>query len=52
MLIEWATQAFNDQRVGFSPILLLLGGGLALMFTLKPTTGERGTLAAAGPGGH
>jgi UMF1 family MFS transporter len=52
MLIEWATQTFNDQRVGFSPILLLLGGGLALMFTLKPTTGERGSLAASGPGGH
>ena len=43
-MIEWATQTFNDQRVGFSPILLLLAGGLALMFTLKPTTGAKGRL--------
>ncbi|MEY2757841.1 MAG: hypothetical protein RIR33_1619 [Pseudomonadota bacterium] len=45
MLIEWATRTFNDQRIGFSPILLLLAAGLALMFTLKPTTGARGELA-------
>jgi UMF1 family MFS transporter len=44
MMIEWATETFNDQRIGFSPILLLLAGGLALMFTLKPTTGAKGRL--------
>jgi hypothetical protein len=33
-------------------VLLLLAIGLGLMFLLKPTTGDRGTLAAAGPGGH
>jgi MFS transporter, UMF1 family len=51
-LTSWATRAFNDQRIGFSPVLLLLAIGLGLMFLLKPTTGDRGTLAAAGPGGH
>jgi len=45
LLTGWATRTFNDQRIGFSPVLLLLAIGLALMFTLKPTTGERGTLA-------
>ena len=48
-MIEWATQTFNDQRIGFSPILLLLAGGLALMFTLKPTTGAKGRLEFEAP---
>jgi UMF1 family MFS transporter len=49
MLIEWATRTFNDQRIGFSPILLLLAVGLALMFTLKPETGGKGRLEYTGP---
>jgi len=49
MMIEWATRTFNDQRIGFSPILLLLAAGLALMFTLKPETGAKGRLAVEGP---
>lgn len=40
-MIEWATRTFNDQRIGFSPILLLLAAGLGLMFTLKKTTAPR-----------
>ena len=39
MLIEWATRTFNDQRIGFSPVLLLLAIGLGLMFLVKPSTG-------------
>ncbi len=49
MLIEWSTRTFQDQRVGFSPILLLLAVGLGLMFTLKPTTGAKGSLEYTGP---
>ena len=44
-LTGWATRTFNDQRIGFSPVLLLLAVGLGLMFLLKPETGEKGTLA-------
>ncbi len=44
MLTEWATRTFNDQRIGFSPVLLLLFIGLLLMLTLKKTTGEKGRL--------
>lgn len=44
MLTEWATRTFNDQRIGFSPVILLLAVGLALMFALKPETGARGKL--------
>jgi len=51
-LTSWATRASNDQRIGFSPVLALLAVGLALMLTLKATTGARGTLAAGEPGGH
>ena len=47
-LTSWATRAFNDQRIGFSPVLLLLAIGLGLMFLLKPTTGGRGALAEQG----
>lgn len=49
LMIEWATKTFEDQRIGFSPILLLLAGGLALMFTLKPTTGAKGRLVFETP---
>ncbi len=49
MLIEWATRTFNDQRIGFSPILLLLAIGLGLMFTLKPETGAKGRLEYEDP---
>jgi len=44
-LTGWATRAFNDQRIGFSPVLLLLAIGLGLMFLLKPETGGKGKLA-------
>lgn len=46
LLTGWATRTFNDQRIGFSPILLLLAIGLGLMFLLKKTTGEKGQLEA------
>lgn len=49
MLIEWATRTFNDQRIGFSPILLLLAVGLGLMFLLKPETGAKGQLEYRAP---
>ena len=39
LLIEFVTNTWKDQRIGFSPVLLLLATGLALMFTLK---GEKG----------
>lgn len=42
LLIEVFTNVSKDQRVGFSPVLLLLGAGLALMFTLEKTTGAKG----------
>lgn len=44
LLTGWATRTFNDQRIGFSPIILLLAIGLGLMFLLKPETGARGKL--------
>jgi UMF1 family MFS transporter len=40
MLVEFATRASGDQRIGFSPVLLLLAIGLALMFTLKRDAGD------------
>ena len=49
LLTGWATRTFNDQRIGFSPVLLLLAIGLGLMFLLKPTTGAAGTTAAQAP---
>lgn len=52
LLTGWATRTFNDQRIGLSPLLLLLGVGLALMFTLKPETGARGKLEADAPPAH
>jgi MFS-type transporter involved in bile tolerance (Atg22 family) len=39
LLTGWATRTFNDQRIGFSPVLLLLAIGLGLMFLVKPWTG-------------
>lgn len=47
LLTGWATRTFNDQRIGFSPVLLLLAIGMGLMFLLKPETGAKGKLAAA-----
>ncbi len=35
LLTGWATRTFNDQRIGFSPILLLLAIGLGLMFAAE-----------------
>lgn len=52
MLTEFFTRASGDQRIGFSPVLLLLVVGLALMFTLKPATGARIEGAAPPPSGH
>ena len=49
LLTGWATRTFNDQRIGFSPVLLLLAIGLGLMFLLKPTTGAAGKTAAQAP---
>ncbi|HEY7800725.1 MAG TPA: MFS transporter, partial [Hyphomonadaceae bacterium] len=40
MLVEFATRASGDQRIGFSPVLLLLAVGLVLMFTLKRDAGD------------
>lgn len=41
LLSQWATRAFNDQRIGFAPILVLLLIGVGLMCTLKKTTGAK-----------
>jgi UMF1 family MFS transporter len=49
LLTGWATRTFNDQRIGFSPVILLLAVGLGLMFTLMPETGARGKLAVETP---
>ena len=49
LLIEVFTNASKDQRIGFSPVLILLGVGLALMFTLKKTTGAKGQIEPASP---
>ncbi len=49
LLTGWATRTFHDQRIGFSPVLLLLGVGLLLMLTLKKTTGAKGKLEADEP---
>lgn len=43
LLVEFATRASGDQRIGFSPVLLLLATGLALMFTLKRDAGDTHT---------
>ena len=50
---HWDALTVGVRWLALSPVaiisvLLLLAGGLALMFTLKPTTGERGTLAEQG----
>jgi MFS transporter, UMF1 family len=53
ILISIFTNASNNQRIGFSPVLLLLLVGLALMTTLKKTTGDKISGAAAPPvAGH
>ncbi len=46
LLVEIFTDTWQDQRIGFSPVLLLLAAGLALMFTLK---GEKDGPQAAPP---
>jgi UMF1 family MFS transporter len=48
MLTEFATRASGNQRIGFSPVLLLLGIGLALMFTLKAEVVEGQTAPPPG----
>ncbi len=45
LLTGWATRTFNDQRIGFSPVLLLLAIGLALMMFVSPKTGARSAVA-------
>jgi UMF1 family MFS transporter len=40
MLTEFATRASGNQRIGFSPILLLLGLGLVMTLTLKKEIGQ------------
>ena len=52
MLTSWATRAFNDQRIGFSPVIVLLAVGLGLMFLLKPETGAKGKLEFDTPPAH
>jgi UMF1 family MFS transporter len=49
MLIEYATRASGDQRIGFSPVLLLFAVGLALMLTLKPAKDEKAPAQSAPP---
>jgi UMF1 family MFS transporter len=51
MLIEYATRASGDQRIGFSPVLLLFAVGLLLMLTLKPAKDEK-TPRQASPPAH
>lgn len=45
LLTGWATRTFNDQRIGFSPVLLLLAVGLALMLLVSPKAGARNSAA-------
>jgi len=45
LLTGWATRTFNDQRIGFSPVLLLLAIGLGLMLLVNPKTGARNAVA-------
>lgn len=52
LLTGWATRTFNDQRIGFSPILLLLAIGLGLMFLVKKETGAKGQLGADSAPSH
>jgi UMF1 family MFS transporter len=52
MLTEFATRASGNQRIGFSPILLLLAIGLALMFTLKADVVEGRGAAPKAPPAH
>jgi UMF1 family MFS transporter len=53
VLVNVFTNASNDQRIGFSPVLLLLGVGLLLMMTLKKTTGGKPSASgAAAPPAH
>jgi len=47
LLAEVFTRTFNDQRIGFSPVLVLMIIGLAMMLTLKKTTGEKGQLVSS-----
>jgi UMF1 family MFS transporter len=49
MLTEFATRTSGDQRIGFSPVLLLLAIGLALMFTLKADVVEGRSAPPQGP---
>jgi UMF1 family MFS transporter len=49
MMTEFATRASGDQRIGFSPVLLLLLVGLLLMFTLKGDTGQPAEAGGAQP---
>jgi MFS transporter, UMF1 family len=48
-LTEFATRASGDQRIGFSPVLLLLAVGLLLMLTLKKESSERPAPNSAAP---
>jgi UMF1 family MFS transporter len=52
MLIEFATRQSGDQRIGFSPVLLLFAVGLALMLTLKPGAAESARGQASPRAGH
>jgi UMF1 family MFS transporter len=52
LLVNLFTNVSHDQRIGFSPVVLLLGVGLLLMFTLKKTTGAKGAVVGAAPPAH
>jgi UMF1 family MFS transporter len=52
LLVEVATNTWKDQRIGFAPVLLLLGIGLALMFTLNKSTGAKGKYTPITPPAH
>jgi UMF1 family MFS transporter len=52
ILIGFATRTSGDQRIGFSPVLLLLAVGLALMLLVKPVSDEKGKGAATATPAH
>lgn len=50
-LVGWATYASGSQRVGMATLLLLLGGGLAIMLTVREPPRREPAPAAAAPAG-
>jgi UMF1 family MFS transporter len=52
ILIGFATRTSGDQRIGFSPVLLLLAVGLGLMLLVKPVSDEKGQGATPAAPAH